>query len=345
MNIEEKNIEGKWTLYTLTNDHHMSVRLLNFGGIITEINVPDRNKNIENVVLRYAKYTDYENNPTFLGAIVGRVAGRIQDASFTIQDQNYTLEANEGKHHLHGGSKGLHQVIWQATPFQTEDSVGVKLAHNIQDAEDGYPGNLTVVVTYTLTNNNELIVDYSAVCDKATVLTLTNHSYFNLTGNAMETIHNHLMTMNSSGFVELNAELLPTGTKINVTDTPFDFRNGRKLADGIHSSYVQNKIVNSGYDHYFIFEQNSRGNIIMQDDTSGRVMTVQTNQPGVVMYSSNSMDEALDLVLGKSKRYLGVCFETQASPASLHHEGFPSIFLEADEKYEKQTVFSFQVER
>lgn len=344
MKIETQDILNKWKLYTLTNDNGMTVSFLNFGGIITDITVPNRHNQLENVVLGYKNYIDYEKNPNFFGAIVGRVAGRIQDASFTIEDQTYTLVANEGGHHLHGGDGGFHQVLWQASPFQTADIVGVKLSHKSLDGEGGYPGTIEVAVTYTLTNNNELILDYSGTTDKTTVLTMTNHSYFNLSGNLATTIHSHHVTIDSNEFIELGTGLIPTGEKINVANTAFDFRTGRKLVDGISSLSAHNRVANHGYDHYFILNQIQQQNISVKEDISGRVMSIKTNQPGVVMYTSNTLDEELDLAEGASKPYLGVCFETQASPASLHHEGFPPIILKAHELYEKQTVFSFGIE-
>jgi len=344
MKIEIQDILNKWKLYTLLNDNGMKVSFLNFGGIITDISVPNRNNQLENVVLGYKNYADYEDNPNYFGAIIGRVAGRIQNASFTIQNQTYSLDANEGGHHLHGADGGFHQVIWQTSTFQTNDTVGVTLSHRSIDGEGGYPGTINVAVTYTLTNNNELILDYSGLSDKSTVLTMTNHSYFNLSGNLATTIHNHHVTIESDEFIELDTELIPTGNKINVVNTPFDFRTGRKLVDGINSISTQNRIANHGYDHYFILNQTQQQNIRLKEETSGRVMTIMTNQPGVVMYTSNTLGGGLNLTEGKSKPYLGVCFETQASPASLHHDGFPPVILEANELYDQQTVFSFSVE-
>ncbi|WP_172370043.1 aldose epimerase family protein [Sporosarcina jiandibaonis] len=344
MKIEIEKTKNGWQHYKITNDNGMRVSLLNFGGIITEILVPNRKGRFENVVLGFKNIADYEQNPNYFGAIVGRVAGRIQDATFTLNDETYSLESNEGSHHLHGGPGGFHQVIWDVATFQTADTVGVKLTHSSEDGVGGYPGNLNATVTYTLTNHNELIIDYSATTDKTTALTMTNHSYFNLSGNLAETIQNHIVTMDSDEFVELDEELIPTGKKIDVTDTPFDFRHGRKISDGIHSTYEQNLIATNGYDHYFLFNQNDDEKIRVKDQTSGRIMTVKTNQPGVVMYTSTNLDEGLELAERKSERYLGVCFETQGSPASLHHEGFPSVILKADETYEKQTVFSFKIE-
>lgn len=331
MKIETREVINKWTQYTLINNNGMSISLLDYGGIITEIKVPNRNKKLENIVLSYKNYADYEDNPNFLGAIVGRVAGRIKGASFELEGKTHLLEANEGSNHIHGGSKGFHQVIWNALPFQTTETVGVKLTHTSLDGEGGYPGTVEVAVTYTLTNNNELMMDYSATTDKTTALTLTNHSYFNLSGNLVETIHNHEVTMDADLFVELDTQLIPTGNKINVSNTPFDFRNGKKLC-----VYP--------YDHYFIFNQNKTENVMIKDDTSGRMMSIKSNQPGLVMYAANGLEAGLELAERTSTPFLGVCFETQASPASLHHEGFPDVVLKAGETYEKQTVFLFTVD-
>ncbi|WP_342504783.1 aldose epimerase family protein [Sporosarcina sp. FSL K6-2383] len=343
MNIDIQNTVNNWKLFTLTNQQNMSVSLLNYGGIITAINVPDRHNNIENVVLGFKNHADYTQNLNFLGAIIGRVAGRIQAATFAIEDQSYRLEANEEAHHLHGGAGGLHQVIWTAAPFQTEDTVGVALSHTSVDGEGGYPGTVEITVTYTLTNNNELIVDYVATSDKNTALTLTNHSYFNLSGNIGRTIHDHHVTIASDEFIELDNELIPTGNKLEVTHTPFDFRTGQLIADGIDSTFSQNIIASHGYDHYFILNPQQQEAIYVKDEVSGRVMTIKTNQPGVVMYTANNLTEGLELTEGTSKRYDGICFETQASPASLHHEGFPTVRLDAHIPYDKQTVFSFGV--
>lgn len=341
MNITTKYVLNKWKEYTLTNENGMKVSFLDYGGIITEIIVSDRHGTLENVVLRYEDYEAYEANPNYFGAIIGPVAGRIEAASFKLDNKTYNLQANEDIHHLHGGDAGLHQVIWQTTPFQTENKIGVKLTHQMKDGVGGYPGHVDVAVTYTLTNNNELQIDYAAMSNKHTAFTLTNHTYFNLTGRLKETVHHHKVKMPSDEFVELDEELIPTGEKIGVTSTPFDFRTGRKLKDGITSVHEQNKRVGHGYDHYFIFNPSAAPEILVQEETSGRRLTIRTDEAGVVMYTANGLTEGEHLHGRCSKKHIGVCFETQASPASLHHEGFPSVLLTANEQYEKQTVFSF----
>lgn len=345
MKINSKVVLNKWKQFTLVNNHGMEVSILNFGGVITDIIVPDSNGAMENVVLGYKNLEDYEDNPNYFGATVGRVAGRIQDASFKLDGETFSLEQNENEHHLHGGSNGFHHTIWDSKTHQTDDSVNLVLSLHTVDGDGGYPGNLNLTVTYSLDNDNNFKIDYQAISDKKTALALTNHTYFNLTGNYSDQIKNHFLTMNSNKFVELDEALIPTGTILDVTGTPFDFKNGRLLSDGMVSDNKQNQIATNGYDHYFIFEDENLGHINVVDDESGRTLEVKTNQQGVVMYTANSLKEDINLKHGTSRKHLGVCFETQGSPASLHHEGFPTIILEANEPYSKYTLFSFDTKQ
>ncbi|WP_243299539.1 aldose epimerase family protein [Bacillus litorisediminis] len=341
--LSTSEINGKWKEYRLSNKNGISVSVLDYGGIITKLMVPDKNGNLENVVLGFKDYQEYESNPFYFGAIIGRVAGRIQGASFSIEDKAYHLEANNNANHLHGGPKGFHQVIWNVYPFENEDAVGLTLTHTSADGDRGYPGNVDVSVTYTLNNHNQLILDYAASSDQTTPLTLTNHSYFNLSGNAKENITNHYVKMDSSKFAELDHTLIPTGKLIDVTGTPFDFRKYQKIGTGFNSSFEQNSLVGNGYDHYFIFDHASEHQVIVDEPHSGRIMKVKTNQPGMVMYTANNMAEGYVLLEGTTKKYQGVCFETQGLPASLHHPGFPSILLMPGKKYKKQTVFTLNI--
>lgn len=344
MNVKTEYLQYNWQQFILNNDNGMIVKFLNFGGIITDILIPDQSGHIENVVLSYKNYQDYETDKHFLGAIIGPVAGRIEHARFSLNDKQYVVEKNDGNHHLHGGKNGFHQVVWHAEPFQRPDIVGVKLTHTRKEAAGGFPGELHVHVTYSLNNANQLIIDYGATTDKATYLTLTNHSYFNLSGNAKETILQHELILDSNTIAELNEDLIPTGKIIDTTNTPFDFRNKRKLQDGITSAAEQNKIVGNGYDHYFIFNHTKQEVVIVKDASNGRIMTIKTDQPGMVMYTANNLANGLALSSNLSKKYGGVCFETQASPASIQYNHFPSILLSPDDTYRKQTIFSFSTE-
>ncbi|QDP41794.1 aldose epimerase family protein [Radiobacillus deserti] len=333
------------TEYTLKNDRGMEVSCLNLGGIITKILVPDRYGTFENVVLGFKDKSAYLENPPFLGALVGRVAGRIQSAQFELDGKNYTLEANDGPNHLHGGASGFHRVVWQVEPKQTENDVQLVFTYFSPDGEGGYPGNLHVNVTYSLNNANEFTILYEATSDKKTALTLTNHSYFNLSGNLKTDILAHDLQINSDVFVELDEALIPTGNLLDVTNTSYDFRSNRTIKEGMEASHPQNKIAGNGYDHYFILNNQADVAAIVREPISGRTLTVQTEQPGFVMYTSNMLPEDLELVEGASRKYLGLCLETQASPASLHHsDGFPSVILDKDEQYSKKTTFIFGVE-
>ncbi|MEI3606489.1 aldose epimerase family protein [Pseudogracilibacillus sp. SE30717A] len=342
LKITKEKINNKWYEFTL-NSHSMSVSFLNFGGIITKILAPDKYGNKENIVLCYQDYAHYETNPLYLGAIIGRVAGRIKNATIQIQNTEYELDQNESCHHLHGGKKGFHNVLWDFNTFQGEDGIGVTLTYTSPDGESGYPGNVNVKVTYLLTINNEFLIEYEATTDKETVLTLTNHSYFNLSGDLKKLVLDHEVTIDSSRILKLDKDLIPFDIVEDVSETEFDFRRGRLLQEGFVSNNEQNQLVGCGYDHYFLFDQQAANKVIVADNESGRIMKIKTNQPGMVMYTANTMQEGIMLNNLKSKKYLGVCFETQASPASLWLNDLPSITLLTNETYKKQTIFSFDV--
>ncbi|SFM19321.1 aldose 1-epimerase [Gracilibacillus orientalis] len=335
--------DQQWKEFTLLNDNGMAISILDFGGIITKILAPDRDGKLENVVVGFKNYESYLENPGFFGALVGRVAGRIENAQFEVDDKTYTLPKNEGTHHLHGGSPGFHNSIWKVVPFENNEEAGLTLTLQSEDGENGYPGKLNMTVTYTLNNDNAFTITYEGMSDQKTVLTSTNHSYFNLSGNLQSDITDHEITLDSSKFVELDEELIPTGNILDVNDTVYDFRNGRLMKDGITSDFKQNLVANHGYDHYFIFDHSKQESAVVREKESGRRLTVITDQPGVVMYTSNNLPEGLTLRERESVRYLGLCLETQGSPASIHHEGFPSIWLDKDEKYFAKTTFIFDI--
>ncbi|GGK05158.1 aldose 1-epimerase [Lentibacillus kapialis] len=339
LKITTKNIQSKWTEFTLTNDHDMSVSILNFGGIITNMMVPDQHGNTENIVLGYNNYADYEKNANYIGAQVGRVAGRIKDGRFYLNGSRYELAKNEGRHHLHGGPNGLHQVIWEADTYQSEHEVSLVLTHTSKHFDNGYPGNLELAITYSLNNTNELTLDYRGKSDQDTPVALTNHTYFNLSGNMKNTVHDHQVQFDSHYVAELDEELMPTGHLIEPIDTPFDFRNGRLLGKGLKPETAQQKIAGNGYDHYFMFG-NERAVTVSESNTE-RTMKIHTSEPGMVLYTANGLDEGLKLNEGLSQKYAGVCFEAQAHPAALHHEGFPNVIVEAGETYRSYITYSF----
>lgn len=335
-------VDGQsWNEYTLSNDNGMSVSFLDYGGIITSIITPDKHGNYENVVLGFDNYKDYLNNSNYFGALIGRVSGRIANSTFSLNGKTYELPANEGEHHLHGGPVGLHGVIWQVELIETATSTGAVLYHTSLDGDAGYPGTVKFKVSYTLTNDNEFTIDYEAISDQDTILSLTNHSYFNLTGNLKDTVLNHDLKIDASQYVELDHELIPTGRLVPVANTVFDFTKGRKIADGVGSNDPQNKIAGDGYDHFFIFNHKEDVNVELSEETSGRKLTVKTNQPAMVLYTGNSVDDSCTLKERQSVKHLGVCLETQSTPASLNYPGFPSILLAKNETYRHTTTFKF----
>ncbi|MBS4174575.1 aldose epimerase family protein [Bacillus sp. FJAT-49736] len=329
--------------YTLTNEKGMSVECLNYGCIISKIIAPDRQSNFENVVLGFDTLEDYMRWSPYFGAVIGRVAGRIKGASIELDGVEYKLAENENGNHIHGGVQGLSNVIWEAVDFQDENGVGILFTYTSLDGEEGYPGQLNLKVMYKLTNDNILNISYEAKTDKKTIINLTNHSYFNLSGNVKNDILDHCLTMNSNVFLELDKELLPTGELLNGTNTAFDFRMGRVLREGTVSQHPQNLLVGKGYDHPFIFNEAKENTILLYDQESGRRLRVKTDQPCVVLYTSNQLEGDYQLSGVQVRRYLGVCLETQGYPDAVHHSQFPSIILDKNEVYQSTTTYQFSV--
>ncbi|PLS01126.1 aldose epimerase family protein [Neobacillus cucumis] len=327
--------------YTLINDHGMELTCINYGCIITKIITPDRNGNFENIVLGYDTLEEYVKGSYFFGTIVGRVAGRIKGGSFELDGKTYTLAKNENNNHLHGGNSGFDKVIWDASVIENDQEVSVQFSYLSPNGEEGYPGNLNVKVTYILNNLNELTIHYSGVSDEKTLLNMTNHSYFNLSGNLKKDILNHSLSIKSEKFLELNDELLPTGKLVDVLETPFDFTNDRLIQSGIESDHPQNKLAGQGYDHPFVLSANHDQEIILKDSESGRTLTIETDEPGVVVYSGNQMKSEGEIYGVPSCKYLGICLETQGLPDAIHHPNFPSWVLEKDQEYTTITKYKF----
>ncbi|WP_394218880.1 aldose epimerase family protein [Halobacillus trueperi] len=339
--MTERTYSQGWKEITLQNERGMSFSVLNYGGILTSLYAPDRNGKSENVVLAHDSYEDYIGDPNYLGALIGRVAGRVDGSSFQLNGKEYNVHANEGKNSLHGGMEGLHNKIWEMTTYQEENCTGVVLTCESSHLEGGYPGNVSIQVTYELDNDNQFSIYYHAKSDQDTALTLTNHSYFNLSGNAARTILDHHVQIASDKYVELDTDLIPTGNIESVDGTPFDLQTKTPLRSRLLSDDPQIQLANEGFDHTFLFKEGQKEKIVLQEEESGRVMTVETDQPAVVFYTGNNLSKEQLLTKGPAKKYDGLCLETQSSPASLHHEGFPSIMLKAGETYQTNTKFSF----
>ncbi|ARK30868.1 aldose epimerase family protein [Halalkalibacter krulwichiae] len=329
------------TSYTMKGENGLEVSCINYGCIITKIITPDQNGVLENIVLGFDTIEDYENHSPYFGTVVGRVAGRIKGGHFELEGRSFDLEKNEGDNHLHGGGDGFSHQIWSSTPFETEHEVGVEFSYRSIDGEGGYPGNLDVKVKYTLTNTNELTISYFAESDQTTLVNLTNHTYFNLSGNLKRNILNHHLTLKSEEFLELGEDLLPTGEVLSVENTPFDFRDGRLIESGIGSSHEQIQLVGNGYDHPFLLKGDKQKEIELKDEISGRILTVKTDNECVVLYSSNQMATDFEIRGVPAQKYLGLCLETQEPPDSIHHPHFTSCILPKGEGYRRTTSYMF----
>jgi aldose 1-epimerase len=330
--------------YMLTNAKDMSVGIINYGGIITSINVPDRDGNVDNVVLGFRNIDDYETKNPYFGTITGRYANRIANAKFTLDGEEYQLAANNGPNALHGGEKGLDKRVWEVKEVPGDTSVGLELAYLSPDGEEGYPGNLDVKVLYTLTDDNELRIDYTATTDKPTVVNLTSHSYFNLAGDGSGTALDQKLTLNADSYTPVDATLIPTGIE-PVDGTPFDFRQPTRIGDRIRDGHEQ-LVHGRGYDHNWVLNRGDDDALVLaarlEDEKTGRIMEVHTTEPGIQFYAGNFLDGSLVGAAGKMYRQGdGICLETQHFPNSPNNPDFPSTELRPGETYQTTTVHRF----
>lgn len=330
------------TAFTLTNVNGLQVKIIDFGAIISEVHVPDRDGVLADVVLGFDTIEPYLTNKAFLGALIGRFGNRIAEGRFTLDGKSYQLAVNNGVNHLHGGEQGFHQVMWQAEPFEKADAVGVTFRRSSPDGEDGYPGKLDVTVVYELDNDNALSLRYHAVTDQATPINLTNHSYFNLAGQG--DIVSHELMINADRYTPVDAGSIPTGELAAVAGTPFDLRRSTPVGTGIASTHAQIDI-GKGYDHNFVLNKEADGALslaaIVREPVSGRVMEVLTQEPGVQFYSGNFLDGS---VAGKGRAHdyrSALCLETQHFPDSPNHAHFPDSVLRPGQVYQTTTVYRF----
>lgn len=340
-----KNIENglEVHVYTLSNSRGMEADILTLGGIVYALRVPDRNGKIQDIVLGYNEIEDYlKPRGAYYGAVVGRHANRIENASFQINGVEYRVTKNEGENQLHGGLKGFDKVVWQADVLEGENEK-LQLSYTSKDGEEGYPGNLQVKVTYSITEDNELKIEYYAVSDKDTVVNLTNHSYFNLSGQPTKDILKHKVMINADKFTVNDSKALPTGEILEVKGTPMDFTSLTQVGKNIDSDYEQ-IVFGAGYDHNYVL--NPKGDLSklaaeIVDEESGRVIEVYTTKPGVQLYTGNFLHDTE--LLGKNGikyiRRCGLCLETQYFPNSLMHKNFPSPILRAGEEYKHVTIY------
>lgn len=325
-------------LYTLTNSSGMVVRITNYGGIVTSIHVPDKNGTIENVVLGFDNLDQYLGNHPYFGALIGRYGNRIAGGSFELNGTVYSLPQNDGNNQLHGGDGGYHSVLWDAAIVRGNE---LRLTYFSPDGDEGFPGNLQVRVTYSLTEDNQLRIDYEAETDKPTHVNLTNHAYFNLSGDHSTDILDHLLTIQADHYTPVNDQLIPTGEIAEVEGTSFDFRNpyaiGARIGD-----------IPGGYDHNYVLKRYTEDMEKIAEllhPASGRKMSVYTTEPGLQFYSGNFLDGSLLGFDGVAyQKYAGLCLETQHFPDTPNQPHFPSTLLSPSETYRTSTVYSFSVE-
>lgn len=329
--------------YTLGNGS-MEVDIITYGGIITSLRIPDKQGNVQDVVLGFDSLSEYIANNPYFGALIGRYGNRIANATFNLDGVDYELVANNGPNHLHGGTKGFDKVVWTASEFENEDAFGIKLTYLSADGEEGYPGNLEVTVTYSLLQDNTLEVLYEAVTDKKTVVNLTQHTYFNLSADFSKPILDHEVSINADQYLPVDETLIPLGELASVEGTPFDFRASKKIGNEIDADNEQIK-RGLGYDHCWVLneqDQGMRSVATAYHAGSGRQLEVLSDEPGVQFYTGNFLDGTLTAKGGGTyAQRTGFCLETQHYPDSPNQEQFPSVVLEPGDKYSTKTAFKF----
>ena len=328
---------------TLTNSNGVSVDVINYGGIITRIETPDSNGNMGNIVLGMDNLEDYTNATTYFGAIIGRFGNRIANGKFSLNGTDYQLATNDGANHLHGGVQGFDKKVWNMVPFSTQNSAGVTLSLVSPDGDQGYPGELTTQVTYTLTNKNTLDMQFVAKTNKPTIINMTQHSYFNLAGKG--DILDHQMQINSNAITPVDGGLIPTGELMQVAGTAFDFRNPKAIGKEINVDDEQLKL-GKGYDHNFVLKNKPNHDLIeaanVYEPSSGRTLTVYTEEPAVQFYSGNFLDGSSKQASGLvHKQRSGFCLEPQHFPDAPNQPTFPTTTLLPGDVYSTRIVYEF----
>jgi aldose 1-epimerase len=328
-------------LYTLTNSKGLRVKIMTYGATIISVETPDSKGKVENVTLSLDKLDEYLKGHPFFGSTVGRFANRIAKGKFTLDGKQYTLAGNDHGNHLHGGTKGFDKYVWDAKPVETADSVGVVFTHESPDGDEGYPGKLNAKVTYSLTNDNELKMEYEATTDKPTIVNLTNHTYWNLTA-AADDVLGHELTLNADFYLPVDKGLIPTGELKNLKGTPMDFSKPAAIGSRIAK-------VEGGYDHCYVLnkkpgeEKSLSLAATLYEPKSGRVMEIYTTEPAIQFYTGNFLDGQQQRGGKKFTQHYGFCLETQHFPDSPNKPSFPSVLLKPGETYTHKTVHKFSV--
>ena len=328
--------------FTITNKRRTSMHVITYGGIITSLRVADRHGKVDDVVLGYDNLDGYLKETPYFGAIVGRYANRIAKGRFTLDGATYHLPINNGPNSLHGGVRGFDKVVWDATQFENDSLAGVIFTHVSPDGDQGYPGRVDARVTYTLDDHNRLTVEYQATTDKATVINLSQHSYFNLAGDGARDILGHQLQIDADRFTPVDSTLIPTSELASVGGTPFDFRSPHAIGERIGQSHQQ-LAFGGGYDHNWVLNgMGMRHAVRLAEPTTGRTLDIFTDQPGLQFYSGNFLDGSITGKAGHVYRHrYGLCLETQHFPDSPNHPSFPSTVLRPGETYHTTTVFQF----
>lgn len=326
------------SIFTLKNRNGLTAQITNYGGTVTSLRVPDRDGRYDNVVLSHESLSEYESGAAFFGALIGRYCNRIAGGRFELDGVEFALARNNHPNHLHGGERGFDKVVWNASAEQTADGASVLLTYLSVDGEEGYPGNLTADVRYTLTNSDSLLIEYRASCDRPTPVNFTHHGYFNLSGVPGSDVLGHYLEIDADHYTPVNPVLIPTGEIVPVEGTPLDFRSPRTIGSRIDDAHEQLQI-GGGYDHNYVLNksrQSARGFAArVHDPVSGRSMEVRTSEPGMQFYSGTFLPDHVAAA--------GLCLETQHFPDSPNQPRFPSTILRPGETFESRTVYSFSV--
>lgn len=319
--------------FTITNKNGVSLSAINYGGIITSIMTPDKEGKFGNILFSYDTLEQYLADTSYVGAVIGRCANRIAGASFILDGKQFNVTKNEGENSLHGGNKGFNTQWWHIQEKHVREGNALRLTASSLDGEEGYPGKLNVEILYILTDANELIIRYNAVSNKKTIVNLTNHMYFNLSAGSDATVENHLLQVKTNYFLHLNEQKIPDGDFVSVEGTPLDFRKQKTIREGLDLSYEQ-IAVTEGIDHCFLVPTAKDYVVHYEDATSGRILEITTQEPGIQIYSGNFLSR---------QKYGGIAFEPQHFPDAVHHKNFPTIELRPGQLFSSETVYSFKV--
>lgn len=335
-----KSIFGKLSdnqpvdLIEIQNDKQISAKLIPFGATLISLVTPDRNGRCERIVLGYDTLDEYVEDSAYLGMSIGRFANRIKDGKFKLNNKTYELARNDnGINHLHGGTIGFNKVLWNYNTEETENKITVEFSYLSQNGEEGYPGTLTVKVSYTLNNDNELIINYTATTDAPTIINLTNHSYWNLAGAGSGTILNHRLKLNAKEVLDIDENLIPTGNLKKVANSPLDFNQCRSIGERISD-------VPGGYDHCYVLENREKAAYV-EDPGSGRTLEIQTDQPGIQFYTGNFLNGIKGAANKIYNKHDAFCLEAQIFPDAINHENFPNCILNPGETYRQKTIHLF----